>query len=285
MQSIKHISWHESIPAGPVSTLTKALHQLAFSITPSASGTTPSPASTTEEETVEWSSGQAVICPTFAGGENPVGECIFTYPPVQHAILSFFQDVAQDPYNYRNPPTLKIYTEAPQPSPDNPLALSPNIDDDNYTGINFQTLSPQTTPEQVELEEALERLTELRVAFTACPDDIPELGKGRAKLEKKITLLETRIENLKTMALGHGGLVAGDVGDEKHGNWKMQVQGVKVPFAGTMVDSELLKAAGLMESAEEGLGRSADHGTASETVTVQDQRNGDGDGEEKKAFV
>jgi hypothetical protein len=283
MQSTKHISWHESIPAGPASTLTKALHRLVLSITPSASGTTPSPASTTEEETAEWSSGQAAICPTFAGGENPVGECIFTYPPVQHAILSFFQDVAQDPFNYHNPPTLKIYTEAPQPSPDNPLALSPNIDDD--TGINFQTLSPQTTPEQVELEEALERLIELRVALTACSDDIPELGKGRAKLERKIAVLETRIENLKTMALGHGGLVAGDVGNEKRGNWKMQVQGVKVPFAVTMVDSELLKAAGLMESAEEGLGMSAGHGTASETGTAQDQRGGDGDGDEKKAFV
>ncbi|CAG5177687.1 uncharacterized protein ALTATR162_LOCUS8337 [Alternaria atra] len=288
MQTNKHISWHESIPAGPVSTLTKALHRLALSITPSTSGTTPSPVSTTEEETAEWSSGQAVICPTFAGGENPVGECIFTDPLVQLAILSFFQDVAQDPPNYHNPRTLKIYTEAPQPSPDNPLALSPNIDgddDNDGTGINFQTLSPQTTPEQVELEEALERLTELRVAFTACPDDIPELGKGRAKLEKKITVMETRIDNLKTMALGHGGLVAGDVGDEKRGNWKMQVQGPKVPFAGTMVDSELLKAAGLMESAEEGLGMSAGHGTASETGTAQDQRGGDGDGDEKKAFV
>ena len=39
------------------------------------------------------------------------------------------------------------------------------------------------------------------------------------------------------------------------------------------------------ESAEEGLGMSAGHGTASETGTAQDQRGGDGDGDEKKAFV
>jgi len=296
MQSTKHISWHESISTGAVPTLIKALHHLAVSIIPSAHSTTRKEEN--EEKIAEWSSGQAVICPTFAGGNNSVGECIFTYPPVQHAILSFFQDVAQDPLHYRNPPGLKTYIAAPQPSPDHPLALSPinnNGDDDDEIGINFGAPTLQMTPEQAELEEARERLAELRVAFTACPDGISELVQGRAKLGKKIKVMETRVDDLenktnKALLLGgggdHGGLIVpGEEREEKDkkkgGNWKMQVEGPKVPFAGTMVDSELLKAAGLVESAEEGLGLSAGAGAGA----VQDQHARGGHGDEEKAFV
>ncbi|RYO03258.1 hypothetical protein AA0119_g4890 [Alternaria tenuissima] len=295
MQSTKHISWHESISTGAIPSLTKALNRLAVSITPSAYSTTRKEEN--EEKIAEWSSGQAVICPTFAGGNNSVGECIFTYPPVQHAILSFFQDVAQDPLHYRNPPGLKAYTVAPQPSPDHPLALSPinnNGDDDDDIGTNFGAPTLQMTPEQAELEEARERLAELRVAFTACPDGISELVQGRAMLGKKIKVMETRVDDLenktkKALLLGGGGgdhgvlNVAGEEREEKDkkkgGNWKMQVEGPKVPFAGTMVDSELLKAAGLVESAEEGLGLSAGAGA------VQDQYARGGHEDEEKAFV
>ncbi|RYN62424.1 hypothetical protein AA0118_g5530 [Alternaria tenuissima] len=305
MQSTKHISWHESISTGAIPSLTKALNRLAVSITPSTHSTTRKEED--EEKIAEWSSGQAVICPTFAGGNNSVGECIFTYPPVQHAILSFFQDVAQDPLHYRNPPGLKAYTVAPQPSPDHPLALSPinnNGDDDNDdnddTGVNFGASILQMTPEQAELEEARERLAELRVAFTACPDGISELVQGRAKLGKKIKVMETRVEDLenktnKALLLGGGGsggggdhdglIVPGEEREEKDkkkgGNWKMQVEGPKVPFAGTMVDSELLKAVGLVESAEEGLGLSASAGAGA----VQDQYARGGHNDEEKAFV
>jgi hypothetical protein len=302
MQSTKHISWHESISTGAVPTLTKALHHLAVSIIPSAHSTTRKEED--EEKIAEWSSGQAVICPTFAGGNNSVGECIFTYPPVQHAILSFFQDVAQDPLHYRNSPGLKTYTAAPQPSPDHPLTLSPinnnGDDDDNDTGVNFGAPTLQMAPEQAELEEAREQLAELRVAFTACPDGISELVQGRAKLGKKIKVMETRVEDLEhktskaLLLLGcgssnagdHGGLIAPGGGREekdkkKGGHWKMQVEGPKVPFAGTMVDSELLKAAGLVESAEEGLGLSA----GASVGAVQDQHARGGHEDEKKAFV
>lgn len=44
----------------------------------------------------------------------------------------------------------------------------------------------------------------------------------------------------------HEGAVIGEKLSEGHG-WKPQVEGPQVAFAGTMVDSELLKAAGLME--------------------------------------
>ncbi|CAN9182392.1 unnamed protein product [Alternaria alternata] len=298
MQSTKHISWHESISTGAVPILTKALHHLAVSITPSAHSTTRKEEED-EEKIAEWSSGQAVICPTFAGGNNSVGECIFTYPPVQHAILSFFQDVAQDPLHYRNPPGLKTYTAAPQPSPDHPLALSPinnnGDDDDDDTGINLRDPTLQMTPEQAELEEARERLAELRVASTACPDGISELVQGRAKLGKKIKVMEIRIEDLENktkqaLLLGGGGdhggtIVPGEEREEKDkkkgGHWKMQVEGPKVPFAGTMVDIELLKAAGLVESADKGLGLSAGAGAGA----VQDQHARGGHEDEEKAFV
>ncbi|KAI4615425.1 uncharacterized protein J4E87_009103 [Alternaria ethzedia] len=250
MQSIKHMSWHASIPTGPVSALTKAFHSLALSVTSSAGASTPTATSTSTsgEESTEWSSGQAVICPTFAGGDNSVGECIFTYPPTQHAILSFFQDVAQDPVHYRNPPGLQIFTEAPKPSPENPLALS--SDHENDAGLYLQNLLPQTTSEHAELDEARERLAELQVALSACPTDAAELDKGRVKLEVKVKSMEAKIEALEIKALSHGGLAAGEV-VEKREDWKPQVEGPQVPFAGTMVDSELLKAAGLMESVDE----------------------------------
>lgn len=250
MQSIKHMSWHASIPTGPVSALTKAFHSLALSVTSSAGASTPTATSTSTsgEESTEWSSGQAVICPTFAGGDNSVGECIFTYPPTQHAILSFFQDVAQDPVHYRNPPGLQIFTEAPKPSPENPLALS--SDHENDAGLYLQNLLPQTTSEHAELDEARERLAELQVALSACPTDAAELDKGRVKMEVKVKSMEAKIESLEIKALSHGGLAAGEV-VEKREDWKPQVEGPQVPFAGTMVDSELLKAAGLMESVDE----------------------------------
>jgi hypothetical protein len=154
------------------------------------------------------------------------------------------------------------------------------------------------TPEQAELEEARERLFELRVAFTACPDGISELVQGRAKLGKKIKVMETRVDDLenktkKALLLGGGGsggggdhdglIVPGEEREEKDkkkgGNWKMQVEGPKVPFAGAMVDSELLKAAGLVESAEEGLGLSAGAGA------VQDQHARGGHEDDEKAYV
>ncbi|KAI4956675.1 hypothetical protein J4E91_000888 [Alternaria rosae] len=250
MQSIKHMSWHASIPEGPVSALTKAFHRLALSVTSSAAPSAPAATSTSTsgEENTEWSSGQTVICPTFAGGDNSVGECVFTYPPTQHAILSFFQDVAQDPVNYRNPPSLKIFTEAPQPSPENPLALSP--DHENDAEIYFQNLVSQTTSEQAELDEARERLVELQVALSACPTNAAELDKGRVRLEGKVKSIEAKIGSLEVKALSHGGLAAGEM-VEKREDWKPQVEGPKVPFAGTMVDSELLKAAGLMETMDE----------------------------------
>ena len=49
-----------------------------------------------------------------------------------------------------------------------------------------------------------------------------------------------------------GAVKAGEA-EEIRENWEPQYDGPKVPFAGTMVDSELLKGAGLFETAEKAL--------------------------------
>ncbi|KAI8937476.1 hypothetical protein NX059_005194 [Plenodomus lindquistii] len=241
MKSAQHIRWNEDLPAsGPLSGITNALHRLVVGATSQSKET----ASTTAADPyTEWSTNQVVLAPTFAGGVESTPECIFTDRKVQHAILSFFEEVAQDPENYRNP-NMKLFTEAPQPTPENPLVLS--ADDTTFTS---QPLSAEMTPEHLELEEARQNLFEMCIAFDACPDHKPELANGREKLAKKIHEKRAQIEDLEKKALAKGGLRAGEA-TEKRENWKPQAEGPKVPFAGSMVDSELLKAAGLFETAQ-----------------------------------
>ncbi|KAF1947155.1 hypothetical protein EJ02DRAFT_136032 [Clathrospora elynae] len=260
MKSAEHISWYDDLPKPePLSVIAKALHRLAFT----ASALKEDPAPTVPDTSDVWASGQTVICPTFAGGEISEGECVFTDPSVQNAILTFFEEVAQDPENYRNP-AHKIYTEAPRPTPDSPLAFSTD-----ETDVNFPTVAPEMTPEQAELDVARDMLAEMRVALSACPTNVPELEKGRERLVKKIQNMEVAIGDLEKAALGHGGLRAGEAQDKRE-NWKPQTEGPKVPFAGTMVDSELLKAAGLVETAKKKL---------------KELGGGGGEADEEKAFI
>ena len=260
MHSAKHISWHEDASKGPVATIKNTLHRLALAIT-TTKNFSPAPP-TDPDSPADWASGQAVLCPTFAGGNNPVGECIFTNPAVQHAILSFFEEVAQDPENYHNSLSFKPFTEAPQPTPDNPFVLDPAD-----AGINFTSPPSLMTPEQSALNNARDMLTEFRTELDACPTDVPELEKGRKSLETKVSDLELQVENLEKEALSHGGLRA-DEAVTRRENWKPQVEGPKVPFAGTMVDSELLKVTGLMPA-------------DAEKKTEGDSKGGDDD----KAFL
>ncbi|KAF1841362.1 uncharacterized protein K460DRAFT_318208 [Cucurbitaria berberidis CBS 394.84] len=237
-----HISWSEDLPEpGHLSSITKALHRLAVTVTTSKKEI-PTPVASDSD--MEWSSGQSAICPTFAGGNNYVGECIFTNPAVQRTILSFFEDVAQDPGHYRNA-DIKIYTEAPQPTPENPLVLSA----DDSTALDSPSLPAEMTLEQAELDDARQNLIDMRIALDACPLNVQELEKGRERLMKKIQDKEFEIEALEKKALASGGLKAGEA-MEKRENWKPQKEGPKVAFAGTMVDSELLKAAGMFDTAK-----------------------------------
>lgn len=239
----KHIAWNEQAPKlGPLATVTNALHRLVVAATPKQSEIPPPVTDTA----TGWSSGQAAICPTFAGGYEYAGECVFTYPPVQHAVLSFFEEVAQDPEHYCNP-NLEAYTAAPQPTPDNPLVLDPA--DGNGEGAS---LPPEMTPEQAELDEAKEKLERMKLALEACPKNVPNLQQGRQKLVEKIGNQHVKVENLQKKTLACGGLGAGEAPEQRE-NWKPQMEGPKVKFAGADVDSELLKAAGLLDTAEEAL--------------------------------
>lgn len=256
-KTAKHIRWNEVLPASdPVTATAHALHHLTIAATSPKKEKVSSEAS---DAVTAWSSGQVVVCPTFAGGEESVAECVFTNPTVQQAILAFFEEVAQDPENYRNP-DVKIYTDIPKPTPNNPLELSV----DNST-TSSQPLPSEMTPEHAELDEARHNLLEMRIALDACPADIQELAPGRARLAHKIQAKKIEIEHLEKRALATGALRAGEAADQRE-NWKPQTEGPKVPFAGSMVDSELLKAAGLFETAKAELEKL-------------------GEGDEEKAFI
>ncbi|CBX94918.1 hypothetical protein IAQ61_008360 [Plenodomus lingam] len=241
MNSAQHIHWNEDLPTSrPLRAMASRLHRLALGTTALKEKKV---SKTAAVPYTEWSTEQVIVCPTFAGGEESVAECIFTNYTVQHAILSFFEEVAQNPENYCNP-DMKVHAEAPQPSPDNPLELS--ADDINPT---IQTLPSEMTPEHIELDEARRSLVEMCIALEACPADKPELAPGREKLSKKVHDKRAEVDRLEKKALAKGGLKAGEA-VEKRENWKPQAEGPKVPFAGSMVDSELLKAAGLFETAQ-----------------------------------
>lgn len=240
----KCIRWNENLSKpDALFEITKAICRVELTVTsPEKNKSTPA----AFDANPEWSTGQVVVCPTYAGGNTSVGECVFTNPAVQHAILSFFGEISQDPENYCNP-DIKISAEYPQPTPDSPLLLS----GDNAV-VGDSNLPPEMTPEQADLTEARNQLINMRIALDACPENVQTLEKGRDRLVRKIQQQETKIEDLEKKALASGGLKAGEA-QEKRVNWKPQKEGPKVQFAGTMVDSELLKAAGMFDTAESAL--------------------------------
>ena len=253
-QDNKSVRWNEDVAEpGPLSKITKTLHNLTMNVVPLTTSNSSATESVVSDDSSEWKTG-SVPCPTFAGGKEPTGECIFTDPPVQRAILEFFEEVAQDSENYRNP-AFETFAEIPQPTIDAPFALSADTTMQEVSQI--QTAHRMLTPEQQELEEARSKLVDMRIALSGCPDDVDALAKGRAKLTEKITKQEAVVKDLEKKALSRGSLGAGEAEDERQ-DWKPKVEGTKVPFAGTMADSELLKAAGLFDTASEELGKLED---------------------------
>jgi hypothetical protein len=239
-----HIAWNEDIPKSSVlSGISSALHRLVNV----ASSKNADKTSAVSDASADWSSGMVPICPTFAGGRDSAGECILTNFAVQHAVLEFFEEVAQNSENYSNP-NFKPFKHAPQPSPDNPLALDP----DNPDVAGFSSLPPEITPEQTEIYMAKEKLEQMKLAVRACPASVSELQQGRTKLIERIANQKTKIEKLEKKALATGGLKAEEAPEQRE-NWRLQKEGQKIKFAGTEVDSELLKAAGLMDTTEEEL--------------------------------
>lgn len=248
-QDAKPISWTEELNgSGPLSSITETLNRLCLDVNPSTCGEKTMSDDSNTNTDFEWKSG-SVLCPTFAGGKESAAECVFTDSAVQRAILSFFETVAQDPERYRNP-AFTTFADVPHPTADTPFALSadPIVPDHSDT----QSALPVVTFEQADLEEARTKLADMRIALDACPEDVAALAKGRSKLYQKITDQEAAIKDLQVKALSSGGTGAGEA-EELRQDWSPKVGGPQVPFAGTMVDSELLKAAGLGGTANEEL--------------------------------
>jgi hypothetical protein len=253
-QDIKPIHWNEELPrSGSLSAITKALHRLALEVIPTTSNNKASSSEWESDAISEWKDA-SVLCPTFAGGKESAGECVFTNSSVQHTILSFFEEVAQNPEHYCNP-EFTINTDVPNPTADAPFELSadPTVPENSDT----QFASSLMAPEQAELDEAHEKLADMRLALNACPEDVDELARGRAKLVGKIMNQEAEIKELQVKALSSGSLRAGEAENLRQ-DWSPKTDGPQVPFAGTMIDSELLKAAGLGETADEELKKLGD---------------------------
>lgn len=239
----KVISWSEELPRATC--LQKRPHCLVMNEPVANSGEATAYDSQIDTTSV-WKR-SSVLCPTFAGGRESSGECVFTNPIVQHAILSFFEEVAQDPEHYQNP-AFTTFADIPHPSAGSPFALSAGLDvsEDSDT----EPKSALRTPEQVELEKAREKLADMRIALDACPESVGQFAEGRAKLAQRIANQEAEVEKLQAKALSWGTLGAGETKDLRE-NYRPEIEGRQVSFAGAMVDSELLKAAGLWEAASE----------------------------------
>jgi hypothetical protein len=186
--------------------------------------------------------GPTALCPTFAGGSTTGHENVFTDPAVQCAVLKFFGQVISDPEEFYNP-DFQVYTQAPQPTPHSPLALDP-------TTPEIPSDATEVTPEQIQLDAAREDLDRMRAAYDACPDNDDKLTEGRNRLKNKMTVKSNEVVDLEEKLRGFE-ITKAIEAEEKQEHWQPQIEGPAISVAGHMIDSELVKAAGLGESVGE----------------------------------
>lgn len=198
------------------------------------------------------------ICPTFAGGDTWIGECVLAQPNVQQAVMNFFEEVAQDPANYRNP-EFKL-NNVPQPTPDNPLTLSAG-DAAAEAATRDGLPAEMVSEEQPALDKAKAEVEEMRAALSVTPADNPALTAGLQGLRKRLVKKEADVLQLEKKALVSGSLKAG-AAQQQRGKWASQRTGEQweakktgpaIPFAGVQLDSEVVKGAGLTATVEEEL--------------------------------
>lgn len=218
------------------------------------------------------------VCPTFADDENPfaAGECIFTAPSVQHCILDFFEEVAvaeKGATGYRNP----VFRVAAVVSAD----VGEKDDDEDDAALK----SPEEPPVKIELKLKRAELAHMRASLASTSRTDPLLAAGRCNLEQRIRAKEAEVKGWERKVLAAGAFGPGE-GEEvrreaerealelkrrereerekenKGTGWEKVDLGPKVKFAGTVVERELLRKAGLdgveeMEVREvaEGVGR------------------------------
>jgi hypothetical protein len=258
-------------------THTPRLHRFNhLTLTPDFSGTQPSSTSNDQPDT-------DAICPTFPDAENPhaAGECVFTAPAVQRCILSFFETVARDPAGFRNP-VFQPTASAPGPEwggvraefdDEEEAGLGRAVENDSNDGDEgdgnedaaYRPLQPAAmTPEQGELDEKRCKLQAMRDALRETSASDAALAAGRQNLIQRIAQTEKAVEQLAEKALVSGALRAGEAEDVRD-NWRPVRRGPRIPFAGTMVDSELVRAAGLDETVESELAGLDDSGGEEDT--------------------
>ncbi|KAF2679454.1 hypothetical protein K458DRAFT_346779 [Lentithecium fluviatile CBS 122367] len=200
------------------------------------------------------------ICPTFAGGDASIGECIFTQRMVQQTIMNFFEEAAQDPMNFCNP-AFKL--DVPAPTPDNPFTLSAD-----EAAVEAAAAASASLPQDMLSEEAQvlaahrEILADMKTALRATPSSA-EFAPGRERLESRIARKKAKVVDLEKKALATGGLGAGAAQElrDKWENgtngekWVSKTKGDAIPFAGVEADSEVVKGAGCLGTVEEELAR------------------------------
>jgi hypothetical protein len=92
----------------------------------------------------------------------------------------------------------------------------------------------------------------MKLALRDTPQDVPELTAGLEGLVKRIVETEEEVGALEKKLLATGGLKKGE-GEELRDGWTSVGEGPKIKFAGTMVDSELVRGAGMEDLVEEEL--------------------------------
>ncbi|ORY19683.1 Arb2 domain-domain-containing protein [Clohesyomyces aquaticus] len=228
------ISWLEKLPAStPMSAVSGLLHHLSLALIP-RNGKSRESSYDSEE--------RLPLCPTFAGGNQAIGECVFTEAEVQKCILDFFEEVAQDPKDFHNP-EFKL-AKAITPTPGGGVW-------GEDAGVN-ELMPPEMSPKRMEIDNKKAQIENMKVSIKVTPKDNPELEPGRKGLEKRLVKAEQELEDLLKKGVATGGLV-GEEAEDVRERWEPVGTGPKIPFAGTMVDSELVRGAGLLDTADEAL--------------------------------
>ncbi|KAF2467173.1 uncharacterized protein BDR25DRAFT_376025 [Lindgomyces ingoldianus] len=252
----KPVSWLETlVPPTSVPAISGLLNRFSLS--------TAHQAQSSREPSYD-SDDRSPICPAFAGGLSSIGECVFTNSELQKCILNFFEEVAQNPAEFRNP-DFKVIIADPMQAEWEHAAEEGQGEDDEDAGYR-ELLPPGMSPEREEIDDQKARLINMKESLKATPKNDPELEMGRQGLEKRIVKAEHELQELVTKAMATGALKHGEA-QEVRDKWETVGNGPKIPFAGTMVDSELVKGAGLLDTAEEALANLEEEIGVEQTLT------------------
>lgn len=222
-----------SIPPDVPSGLERKLHWLGRVFESSRIGYVSALKPEPPKETIIRKSGDTgPLCPAFSGGPTGTGECIFTNPAVYKSILDFFQEVYEHDYypvRYANP---KFDVHVP-------------LSEEEFE--RKEMLPPDMAVEQQMIEEKKAEIEHMKQSLEMTPKtDMFE--QGRANLERRIQRFETELDNMIKAEDAANDLSGRQIEGPKS-DWEPVGQGPRTRIAGTMVEVDLLKGAGLLEVA------------------------------------